>query len=195
MGIAVVTKLTFEEFRRLPDDGKRYELISGEVHLTPSPTTKHQLVLARLYASLLAFLAKNPLGHILFAPLDVRLSLDTALQPDLLFITNSHASIIQEDYIRGAPDLVVEILSRSTAAHDRATKLHLYAEAGVAEVLLVDPLVKTVEVFRLQGAKYMVEAVLAEKHVLTSLSFPGWELALQDLFDFRGWFETPPAQR
>ena len=188
MGTDVVTKLTFEQFRQLPDDGKRYELARGEVHLTPSPTTKHQIVLGRLYASLEAYLSKNPLGRLLIAPLDVRLSADTALQPDLLFIANANAAIIQEDYIRGTPDLVVEILSPSTTAHDRATKSPLYAEAGVGEMWIIDPQAKTVEILKLQGSKYLVEAALAGSRALTSTCFPGWELPLPDLFDFRGWF-------
>jgi Uma2 family endonuclease len=128
------------------------------------------------------------LGRVLFAPLDVRLSVDTALQPDLIFVANAHAKIIQEDYIQGAPDLVVEILSPSTAAHDRATKLHLYAEAAVGEMWIIDPQAKTVEVLKLQGNKYLVEAALAGKQTLTSTTFPGWELPLFDLFDFRSWF-------
>jgi len=188
MGTEIVTKLTFEQFRQLPDDGKLYELVHGEVHLTPSPTTKHQIILARLYASLDVYLLKNPLGRLLFAPLDVRLSADTALQPDLIFVATAHAAIIQEDYIRGTPDLVVEILSPSTTAHDRATKLPLYAEAGVGEMWIIDPQAKTVEILKLQGNKYLVEAALAGSRALTSTCFPGWELPLADLFDFRGWF-------
>jgi Uma2 family endonuclease len=188
MGAEVVTKLTFEQFRQLPDDGKRYELVRGEVHLTPSPTTKHQIIMQRLAWSLALYLSKKPLGRLLFAPLDVRLSLDTALQPDLLFVANAQAAIIQEDYIRGTPDLVVEILSPSTAAHDRATKLPLYAEAGVGEMWIIDPQAQTVEILKLQGNKYLVEAALAGSRALTSTCFPGWELPLPDLFDFRGWF-------
>lgn len=188
MGVEVVPKLRYEQFRQLPDDGKRYELVRGEVHLTPSPTTKHQLVLLRIVSSLNLYLSKNPLGRMLFAPLDVRLSDDTALQPDLLFVANAHAAIVQEDYIRGCPDLVVEILSPSTAAHDRATKLPLYAEAGVGEMWIVDPQAETVEILKLQGNKYLVEAALAGSRALTSTCFPGWELPLSDLFDFRGWF-------
>jgi Uma2 family endonuclease len=123
-----------------------------------------------------------------FAPLDVRLGADTALQPDVVYVANAHAAIIQEDYIRGTPDLVVEILSPSTAAHDRATKLPLYAQAGVGEMWIIDPQAKTVEILRLQGDKYFVEAALTGRQSLTSVCFPGWELPLQDLFDFRGWF-------
>jgi Uma2 family endonuclease len=124
-----------------------------------------------------------------FAPLDVRLGRDTALQPDLIFVSNSRATIILENYTNGAPDLVAEILSPSTAAHDRATKLPVYAAAGVPEVWFIDPLTRTVEVLKLQGKKYLVDSALAgigEK--LTSAQFPGWELALNDLFEFHGRF-------
>ena len=188
MATEVIPKLTYEEFRRLPDDGKRYELIHGEVHLTPSPTTKHQCALQNLSSDLGPFVIKNGLGEVWTAPLDVRLSHDTAVQPDLIFISNSRARIIKENYIDGAPDLVVEILSPSTAAHDRATKLALYAEAGVPEVWLLDPNAKTVEVLKLQGKKYVLDAALAGDQKLTSSQFPGWELPLTDLFDFRGRF-------
>jgi len=188
MATEVIPKLTYEEFRRLPDDGKRYELIHGEVHLTPSPTTKHQFALQNLSRSLDPFVFKHRLGEIFVAPLDVRLSRDTAVQPDLIFISNSRARIIKENYIDGAPDLVVAIFSPSTAAHDRATKLALYAEAGVPEVWLLETVAKTVEVLKLQGKKYLVDSALAGEQKLTSSQFPGWELPLTDLFDFRGRF-------
>jgi len=144
--------------------------------------------LHRLVSSLDLYLSKNLVGEILFAPLDVRLSADTALQPDLIYVSNAHKAIIQEDYLRGTPDLVVEILFPSTAAHDRSTKLPLYAEAGVAEMWIIDPQAKTLEILILQGSKYLVDAALAGRQALTSNCFPGWELPLQDLFDFRGWF-------
>ena len=188
MGTEVIPKLTYEQFRQLPDDGKRYELIHGEVHLTPPPTTKHQFVLRNLTGSLLQYLAQNPLGELAFAPLDVRLGDDTALQSDLIFISNARTKTIHEAFIEGAPDLTVEILSTSTAAHDRATKLPIYAGAGVPEVWLVDAQAKTVEVLKLQAKKYFVEAVLAGDQILTSNLFPGWQLSLHDLFDFRGRF-------
>jgi Uma2 family endonuclease len=188
MATEVIPKLTYEEFRQLPEDGKRYELIHGEVHLTPSPRTKHQCALQNLSRSLDPFVFKHGLGEIFVAPLDVRLTHNTAVQPDLIFASNARVKIIREDFIDGAPDLVVEILSPSTAAHDRATKLALYAEAGVPEVWLMDPLAKTVEVLKLQGKKYLVDAALAGERKLTSSQFPGWELPLTDLFDFRGRF-------
>jgi len=188
MGSEVIPKLSFEQFRQLPNDGKRYELIHGEVHLTPAPNAKHQYVVHNLDVSLSLYLQKNKLGEVWEAPPDVRLGEDTALQPDLIFISNARAAIIQENWIAGAPDLVVEVLSPSTAAYDRATKLPIYAEAGVPEVWLIDSQAKTVEVVNLQGKKYFVEATHAGDQVLASNLFPGWQLSLTDLFDFRGRF-------
>lgn len=188
MGIEVIPKLTFEQFRELPSDGKRYELVHGEVHATPSPATRHQFTLQNLYEKLASYVYKNQLGELCLAPLDVRLGEETVLQPDLIFISNERAGIIQENWIEGAPDLTVEVLSPSTAGHDRATKLPVYAEARVPEVWFIDPKARTVEVLRLQGAKYLAEAEYAGHHVLTSNLFPDWRLSLDDLFDFRGRF-------
>jgi len=125
MATEVIPKLTFEQFRQLPEDGKRYELIHGEVHVTPSPTTRHQMVLHNLAMTLGPYALKNRLGEVYSVPLDVRLCEDTALQPDLIFISNARTGIIREDWIAGAPDLAVEVLSPFTAAHDRATKLRI----------------------------------------------------------------------
>ena len=187
-GTEVITKLTFEQFRGLPEDGKRYELVYGEVHATPAPTTRHQFALQNSLMSLEPHFVKNHLGEVLTAPLDVRLGEDMALQPDLIFASNARAGIIQEDWIDGSPDLAVEILSPSTAAHDRATKLRIFAEAEVPEVWYIDPKARTVEVLKLQGKKYLIEASLAGDDVLVSDLFPGWQLPLRDLFAFRGRF-------
>jgi len=188
MATEVIPKLRYDEFRQLPCDGKRYELIHGYVHFLPTSSTRHQMILGNLAGCLGNSVDDARLGMVLFAPLDVRLDRDTALQPDLMFISQRRAEIIGEDFIGGAPDLVVEILLSSTAAHDRATKLPLYGEAGVPEVWLIDSQGKTVEVLKLQGRKYLVDAVLAGDQILISDLFPGWQLLLRDLFDLRGRF-------
>ena len=185
IGTEVDTTVSYEEFRQLPDDGKRYELIHGEVRVAPAPNTKHQFCVLHLGSSLERFLTHNRLGIVFIAPLDVRLSSDTAVQPDLVYISNAHAAIIVENYIDGAPDLVIEILSPSTAVYDRATKLALYAEAGVPWVWLLEPQAKTVEILKLERSKYLVDSILASQQVLTSGVFPGWQLPLDELFDFR----------
>ncbi len=188
MDAEVVPKLTYRQFRGLPDDGKRYELIGGYTHFLPTPGLRHQTVLGNLSRSLGSYLWTNRLGEILCAPLDVLLRQDTALQPDLLFISNARFDIIQEECIAGAPELVAEVLLPAAAAHDRAVKLPIYAEAGVPEVWLIDSQAKTVEVLKLQGKNYFLEAALAGDQVLISDLFPGWQLRLHDLFDFRGRF-------
>jgi Uma2 family endonuclease len=188
MRTGVIPKVTFAEFRQFPVDGKRYELVYGEVHVTPAPATRHQAIVQNLSGNLWPFVIKNRLGEVWTAPLDVRLSEETALQPDLIFVSNARAGIIQENWIEGAPDLVAEVSSPSTAAFDRATKLPICAEAGVPEFWLIDSQAKTVEVLKPQGKKYFVDATLAGDQVLTSKLFPGWQLPLPDLFDFRGRF-------
>jgi Uma2 family endonuclease len=188
MGTEVIPRLTYDEFRQLPDDGKRYELIHGEVHLTPAPNTRHQWTLHNLDMSLGVHVQTEKLGEVWVAPLDVRVSEDTAVQRDLIYVSNARAEIIREDYIAGAPDLVVEILSPSKAAHDRATKLRLYAQAGVPEVWYIEPKAKTVELLKLRGNRFVVDSVFGGDQVLKSDLFPGWELPLDKLFDFHGRF-------
>jgi len=185
MGAEAITKVTFEEFRQFPVDGKRYELLRGEVHVTPAPATRHQTIVQNLAVSLGPHVIKNNLGEVLTAPLDVRLGKDTAVQPDLFFVSNARAGILQENWIEGAPDLVEEVLSPSTAGYDRATKLLIYAEAGVPNVWFLDPQIKTAEVSKLQGKKYFVDAILTGDQVLASDLFRGWQHPLRDLFDFR----------
>jgi Uma2 family endonuclease len=94
--------LTYEEFRQLPDDGKHYELIHGEVHLSPSRSTKHQLILGNTSVSLGTYVKSARLGILFPAPLDVCLGPDTALQPDLLFISAARVGIVQENFVAGA---------------------------------------------------------------------------------------------
>lgn len=138
--------LTYEEFARMPDDGKRYELIEGELVEMSTPFLRHQELLGRLNDVFRAAVAGR--GKVYFAPLDVILSPITALQPDLIVVLPGNEDVLQ-DWIRGAPDLVVEILSRSTAAHDRLRKLPLYARYGVRECWLLDDSKQALEVYRL----------------------------------------------
>lgn len=184
MGTEVIPKLTYEEFRQLPYDGKRYELVFGELHVTPAPNTRHQFMLRRLAASLDRYLTRNAAGEFAFAPLDVRLATDVVLQPDLIFVSTARLEILGEDFVSGVPDIVVEILSPSTSAHDRAVKIPLYARAGVPEIWIIDAQVKTVEVLKLQGKKYIVDSVLAGDQILRSSQLPDWQLPLGELFAF-----------
>ena len=143
-------KLTYEDYRNAPEsERQRYELSEGELIMVPSPNVYHQRILGNLGFLLREFVKEHGLGYVYFAPLDVVFSEDTVLQPDILFISKERAESIAEEGIRGAPDLVVEILSKATAKRDRTYKKALYARYGVKEYWLVDPAIKTIEVLEL----------------------------------------------
>ena len=174
-------KLTYEDYASLPDDERR-ELIDGELIPMPSPKEIHQRILLLLGASWLWFVRETRLGTVYTAPFDVILSPTNVVQPDLIFISSARAHIITEDNIRGAPDLVVEILSPSTAGYDRTTKRNLYARHGVREYWLIDPYAKTVTALILGANGYDTHAVFGEGDTLTSPTLAGFALNLSDLF-------------
>jgi len=174
-------KLTYEDYASLPDD-ERCELIDGELIPMPSPKEIHQRLLLLLGASWLWFVLERRLGAVYTAPFDVILSPTNVVQPDLIFVSSARAHIITEDNIRGAPDLVVEILSPSTAGYDKTTKRNLYARHGVGEYWLVDPYAKTVTVLLLGADGYNTHAVFGEGDTLTSPTLAGFALNLSELF-------------
>ena len=102
-------KFTVKDYMSTPE-GTRYQLLDGEMILAPSPTEKHQRLLANLYRLVYAFVSDAELGRVWFAPLDVVLSNYDVAQPDLMFVSNERAGILNEANVQGAPDLVVEIL-------------------------------------------------------------------------------------
>ena len=153
--VASKIKLSYEYYRNAPEsERERYELYEGELVMVPSPSLKHQLILGNLVDFLRRFVNDNDLGVVLFSPLDVILSADTVLQPDILFVAKARAEILAAEGIRGAPDLVIEILSEATAKRDRTYKKTLYARYGVKEYWLVDPEDETIEVFVLKESGY-----------------------------------------
>jgi Uma2 family endonuclease len=142
---------TYEEFARLPDDGNRYEVIAGELHVTPPPETPHQEASARFFMELRGFATKqHSLGLVLYAPVAVLFGEGDYLEPDIVFLRNDHGEFRTRRGIEGPPDLVVEVLSRSTARQDRGIKRERYAAYGVPEYWIVDPDRGTVEVYHLQ---------------------------------------------
>ena len=133
-------QITWDHVQQLPDDGNRYEAIGGELYVTPAPSVRHQRVLKRLYNALERILEEPRLGEVLFAPLGVRFpATGEGVQPDLLFVSNERRDIVASDELKGAPDLVIEILSPTTAGRDTGLKRVLYERQGVAEYWIVDP--------------------------------------------------------
>ncbi len=175
------TKLTYEDYRHTPDD-VRYELLDGELVMSPAPKEIHQRIdmdLGRLIGN---FVAENHLGRVYSAPFDVVLSDVDVVQPDLLFVSNERAYIITPDNVQGPPDLVVEIISPSTAERDRTLKRARYAQHGVREYWLVDPDTRTVTVLLLGAAGFTVVARSGTDQTLTSPTLPGFTANLDDIF-------------
>lgn len=172
--------LTSDDVLDTPDDGQRYELIGGELVVSPAPTTEHQRLLARLFVLFAAFVTPRRLGEVLFAPLDVLLFDHDRVQPDLIFVARHRRAIVGAARIEGAPDLVLEVLSPSTRALDRVRKAALYATAGVREYWLVDPEAHAIEVFTLVGRHF--EPVPQPAALARSRVLPGFEVDLPTLF-------------
>jgi Uma2 family endonuclease len=177
-------KLTYEDLRYWPEDGKRHELIDGEHCVTPAPIPRHQIVSGRLFSRVGRVVDQGQLGLLLYAPVDVVLSEIDVVEPDLVFIGASRLGIVRETHVQGAPDLVVEILSPSTRRRDEITKRHLYEQHGVPEYWVVDPELDAIKVYRLGDGGYRREAELTVEagDELTSPVFPGLRVPLAEIF-------------
>lgn len=176
-----IVKYTLEDYLNTPED-KRYELLDGELVRTPAPGELHQSISAQLGWRLVQFASENSLGRVYHAPFDVVLSDVDVVQPDLLFVSNERNHIITSANIQGAPDLVVEILSSSTADRDRTFKRTLYARHGVKEYWMVDVGTKEVTVLLLGERGYEVADVYGEGHTLTSKTLQDFRLNIGDIF-------------
>lgn len=129
---------TAEMVRNLPEDGNRYETVYGELLVSPSPRPRHQIVGARILAALFTYIEANPGPLVLYSPADLSFGRDDVLvQPDIFVLRPEDASFTKWETV-GRLLLAIEILSPSTARHDRFTKRRLYQELGADEYWVVD---------------------------------------------------------
>ncbi len=163
---------TYEDLRHTPDDGKRYEVLEGDLIVSPSPKWKHQRVAHRLHTFLTRW-EDHGYGSVCPAPMDVVLSDRDVVEPDLLFIATDRMGIVTEENVRGAPDLVVEVISEGSRHRDVITKRHIYERNGVRFYWLVDPEEETVRVFELKEGAYGDPRVLTAGQELSCALFPG----------------------
>lgn len=181
------TRLTYEDLLRLPEDGLRHELLAGEHVVTPAPSPRHQTVLANLNRILDGFVRERRLGRVYFAPVDILLSDEDVVEPDLLFVGVAHLGIIGERNLRGAPDLLVEVLSPTTRRRDELVKRDRYERNGVPEYWIVDPEAETVKVYRrpAAGEPYGRPLLLAARdgEALESALLPGLRIEVAAIFE------------
>jgi Uma2 family endonuclease len=139
---------TYAEFARLPDDGNRYEVIAGELSVTPSPRPSHQNMVGKLAELLRPFVRRHGLGRVYPGPIDVLFAEGDYLVPDLVFVRRDRLDTVTDRGVESAPDLVVEIVSPSTAVRDRGVKRERYAQLGVPEYWIIDSRLRLVEIHR-----------------------------------------------
>lgn len=179
-------KWTYDDLVRLPYDGKRHEIIDGQHFVMSSPYPIHQAVLGRLYLAIGNFLTARPeAGQVFVGPLDVVLTMFDVVAPDLLVVASGQADILTDRHVRGAPALVVEILSTSTRRRDERVKRALYEREGVREYWIVDTDRRLVAVHRrtADGALCRVEnAAAADGDAIATPLLPGFTLRAADLF-------------
>ena len=154
MSRSAAPPLTYEDLARLPEDGKRHEIIGGQLHVNAAPFLRHQQVSRRLFAGLLRQVQEAGLGEVLYAPVDVQLSAHDVVEPDLVVVLKDREAVLHESRIIGAPSLVVEILSPSTARIDRTLKKELFERSGVPEYWLVDTDRNVLESLVLESERY-----------------------------------------
>jgi Uma2 family endonuclease len=180
------TKFTYEDFLNFPNDGKRHEIIDGEHFVTPSPNTRHQSVSMSLTWALKACLETSHRGVLFAAPFDVVFSDLDVVEPDLLYISRERLDILTDQHVRGAPDLVVEILSPGTRKTDEMTKRKLYERFGVIEYWVVDTELEAIKVYRRsepQSAFVRVAELSVERgDSLTTPVLPGFAVRLEKIF-------------
>lgn len=146
------------------------EIIEGVEFLAPSPFGLHQQVIGKLFLQFKSFLENNPMGEIFLSPLDVHLSENTIVQPDLIFLKKENLHLLK-DWIYGTPDLLVEVVSKNSLTRDTVEKKALYEKYGVFEYWIVFPEQTCIEIFSLQNGRYELHSAsdLNEGNVISQL--------------------------
>lgn len=175
---------TYEDYLRIPDDGRRYEVVRGTLYVSASPIYNHQLTLAQLFLTLASFVRENDPGVVLPAPFAVILpeGIATPVEPDLLFIRKENKPRWGDKNFQGVPDLLVEVLSPSTHYYDRRIKLAAYRDAGVPEFWVVDPLTRTVVIHGWKDGRFAELERGGEGDEVGSAVLPGFRLQVGSLF-------------
>lgn len=171
--------LTYEDYVKIAEDGLRHEIIEGRHVVSPSPRTKHQVVVGNTHL-VLAALGRSGRAVVLLSPIDVQFTQTDVVQPDLLAVARKSVHIIGEQKVDGSPELVVEVLSPTTKRMDRGAKRALYESTGVLEYWIVDPEAQTLTQLSLVDGHFVERVHRAGQ--IESTAFPGFAFGLSSLF-------------
>jgi Uma2 family endonuclease len=178
-------KITADEFYLItPPDNATYELHNGKIISMPSPLLPHQKLSANLHYELMHFVKKSKLGLVLAAPIDVEFDNLDVMQPDLLFISNERMTIIENNRkIKGAPDLVVEILLDGNSPKEMNYKKFVFENNEVSEYWLVNLAKKTLIQYENTDIGFVPVAKLTESDTIKSIVLKGFELQIGEIFE------------
>ncbi|MBI2264963.1 MAG: Uma2 family endonuclease [Armatimonadetes bacterium] len=174
-------KFTYQDYLLMPDD-RRYELIEGDLRMVPAPNEAHQRVSKKIEFRLIQSLEEVGSAYVYDAPVDVVFSDETAVQPDILVISKERKNIITKEHIRGAPDLIIEILSPHSLERDRIIKKKLYGKFGVREYWIVDPESQSIEVLVWKQKGLKTWRTFPKGSIASSFLFKDVKFAVDDIF-------------
>ncbi len=173
--------LTAEDYRATPE-GSRYQLVEGELIMAPAPNRFHQEIITSLVILLANHARARCLGKVYAAPFDVYLGEHDVVQPDVVFVSNERQHILTDDGAHGAPDLVIEVLSPSSAQLDKKRKRGVYARAGVKELWLIDPILLQIHLYDFAREVAKAVHILDEDESFETPLLPGLTIAAADVF-------------
>lgn len=182
MAAGVHVRFRADDIWDAPDDGRRYEVIDGELHVTTTPDLDHQEPSGNLFGLIWSYLRVHPIGRIYAAPVGVILDEGNGLQPDLVYVSNERAAILTRRGIRGVPDLVVEVLSPGTENKDRGIKMRRYAASVVPHYGIVVPETRSLEAYHIGEQGYTLMEVCHVGSTFRPSLFPGLEIVVADLW-------------
>src|SRR5436190_20120097 len=182
MSSVQMAPLTIKDYRLLPEGGPRYQLIEGDLYMAPAPNRFHQDIAGNIYHIIRTYLEKHPRGKVYISPFDVYLDEINAHQPDVVFVAKANR-ILTEAGAEGAPDFVVEVLSRKTAHVDKKPKRRVYARSGVKEYWMVDPASRSIRVYYLQENAEQPVATYGIDDTFNSPHFPGLKFKGKAIFE------------
>ena len=174
-------KSAYEDYLNTPE-GERYELLDGELTLVASPNEGHQMSSVKLVSLMYPYVNTRDMGWVFHAPFDIVFSETEVVQPDLMFISKEREHIRTAANVRGAPDLVVEILSPSSVKRDWKDKRKLYAKYGVREYWIVDPVNRIVSVTLLKDGVLEIAGAYVEGNTLVSTAMEGFSAQVEEIF-------------
>jgi Uma2 family endonuclease len=181
-GTVMPSTWTVEDYEYLPDNGIRYEILDGELAMTPAPIADHQRLSRRLQYFLMQALEETGRAEVFDAPFDVQLDDTTIVQPDLVIVLAEHADQVSSRRLVGPPDVAVEILLTGTARHDRDTKMKLYLRFGKPWYWIVDPERQQLFEYRIENDRYVMAKALEATESFRPLPFTDVEIPLSRVF-------------